>query len=305
MRRIGLVLLWFCCARATCAQTTASPSGDLSLSFKVNQAGEAVYQLSYKGRAVIAESRLGLAIKNQPPLTRGFAIVDSKASEADETWEPVWGEVARIRNHHRELLVTLRQTAAYEAASSSTTTDLFSSASDGLGKAGNLTRTVAVRFRVFDDGLGFRYEFPEQEELSTSPWTRSGPSSTSPATTRRSGSRGLRHQRIRVHDLQAQRGDAFMGKAAGEIATACVLADNAVQTPLMLKRTTALHQHPRSRPRRLPGDVPEGRLQQLRLDDPSRAERRQAARRSCRRRRGRHGARSSSATRPPGSSPRS
>ena len=165
MKRIGLAALCLSCAGATCAQSTASPSGNLSLSFKLNEAGEAVYQLSYKGRAVMAESKLGFAIKSQPPLTKGFAIVDSKASEVNETWKPVWGEVAQIRNHYRELFVTLRQTAAFERASSSTTTDLFSSANDGLGKAGNLTRTVAVRFRLFDDGLGFRYEFPEQSEL--------------------------------------------------------------------------------------------------------------------------------------------
>jgi hypothetical protein len=242
MRRIGLVLLWLSCARATCAETAASPSGDLSLTFRVDQAGEAVYQLSYKGRPVIAESRLGFAIKNQPALDRGFAIVDSKASEVDETWRPVWGEVAQIRNHHRELLVTLRQTAAFDPASNVTTTDLFSSANDGLGKTGNLTRTVAVRFRLFDDGLGFRYEFPEQAELKY----------FTVEDERTEFNLAGNHKAFWIpgdYDTneyayttsRLSEVDAFKGKAAGEIATRVLFADNAVQTPLMLKSDDGLY----------------------------------------------------------------
>lgn len=242
MRRIGLVLLWLACARATCAQTAASPSGNLSLSFGLNRAGEAVYQLSYKGRTVIAESKLGLAIKNQPALDKGFVILDSKASEVDETWEPVWGEVARIRNRYRELLVTLRQTAAFEPASNSTTTELFSSASDGPGKAGRLSRTVAVRFRLFDDGLGFRYEFPEQGELKSFT-VQEERTELNLAGNHKAfwipGDYDTNEYAYTTSRLSEV--DAFKGKAAGEIATRVLFADDAVQTPLMLKSDDGLY----------------------------------------------------------------
>ena len=117
-----------------------SPNGNLALTFALQSGGVPTYSLTYKGRPVILPSKLGFDLKNAPALTSGFAITDSKTLTFDETWQPVWGEVKNIRNHYNELAVTLTQAE----------TD----------------RSIVVRFRVFDDGLGFRYEFPRQPEFS-------------------------------------------------------------------------------------------------------------------------------------------
>jgi hypothetical protein len=133
-----LCTLSFCLAAS--AQEVTSPSGRLSLTFRLTDAGEPTYVLSFAGRPVVLPSRLGVELKDAPALTNGFAVVKAETSERDETWEPVWGEVKTIRNRYRELAVTLQQTAGDK-------------------------RSVVVRFRLFDDGLGFRYEFPAQEKL--------------------------------------------------------------------------------------------------------------------------------------------
>ena len=126
--------------RVVVAQRITSPNGQLQLNFSVTPQGEPVYELFYKGKAVIKPSKLGLELKNNPGLMDGFTLADTKTSIFDETWQPVWGEVKQIRNHYHELAVTLDQ------------------------KAQN--RHLVIRFRLFDDGLGFRYEFPLQRNLN-------------------------------------------------------------------------------------------------------------------------------------------
>lgn len=86
-----------------------SPNGQLQLNFSVNSQGEPVYELFYKGKAVIKPSKLGLELKNDPGLMNGFTLADTQTSTFDETWEPVWGEVKQIRNHYNEMAVTLDQ----------------------------------------------------------------------------------------------------------------------------------------------------------------------------------------------------
>jgi len=122
------------------SQQLTSPNGNFQLNFSLNTVGEPVYQLSYKGKAVILPSKLGFILKNSTPLTSGFILQDKKISSFDETWKPVWGEVSQIRNQYNELLVTLEQSKQ--------------------------NRYMKIRFRLFDDGLGFRYEFDRQPELS-------------------------------------------------------------------------------------------------------------------------------------------
>ena len=122
------------------AESITSPNGQLQLNFSVNAQGEPVYELSYKGKPVINPSKLGLELKNDPGLMNGFTLADAKTSTFDETWEPVWGEVKQIRNHYNELAVTLNQKAQ--------------------------DRNIIIRFRLFDDGMGFRYEFPLQKNLN-------------------------------------------------------------------------------------------------------------------------------------------
>ncbi|MBX7171517.1 MAG: glycoside hydrolase family 97 protein [Pyrinomonadaceae bacterium] len=141
MKNLSFLLLILIFTFSAFAQNLTSPNGNLSLNFKLNDSGEAVYQLSYKGKAVIKESKMGFEIKDQPDLKKGFKIIDTKTDAKDESWNPVWGEVKTIRNNYKELAVTLEQ------------------------KGDKLTRKIMIRFRLFDDGLGFRYEFPVQDQL--------------------------------------------------------------------------------------------------------------------------------------------
>lgn len=116
-----------------------SPNGQFTLRFDVKE-GIPVYQLSLKDKVVIKESRLGLELKDDTSLLDGFKLTDTANSTFDETWQPVWGEVKEIRNHYNEMAVILDQEST--------------------------KRKMVIRFRLFDDGLGFRYEFPEQEHLN-------------------------------------------------------------------------------------------------------------------------------------------
>ena len=120
------------------AEDLKSPNGRLVMHFEVDGMGCPVYTLSYKGKPVIKRSRLGLEAKGFS-LREGFQLQKAETATFDETWKPVWGEVSSIRNHYNELAVTLLQPKD--------------------------DRTIRIRFRLYDDGLGFRYEFPEQKNL--------------------------------------------------------------------------------------------------------------------------------------------
>ena len=138
MKRLLLLLTTLLLLQPLAArEELSSPGNVLTLTFDVAD-GIARYALSYKGRAVVLPSRLGFELKNAPALLDGFTLQSAERSSFDETWKPVWGETATIRNHYNELAVTLEQQG----------------------------RIVIVRFRLYDDGLGFRYEFPEQKRLT-------------------------------------------------------------------------------------------------------------------------------------------
>ncbi|MBA9074993.1 hypothetical protein GGR22_003170 [Flavobacterium gossypii] len=138
-RLLSAFLLVACCVAN--AQQLASPDQNLELKFGLSPKGEPTYELSYKKKAVIKTSKLGLEVKGAPSFLDGFQIDKSEKSSFDETWSPVLGEQKNIRNHYNELLVTLSQKAV-----------------NG--------RYIRIRFRLFNDGLGFRYEFPEQKNLN-------------------------------------------------------------------------------------------------------------------------------------------
>ncbi|MGL5979773.1 MAG: glycoside hydrolase family 97 protein [Phocaeicola sp.] len=152
-----------CLALATYAQQTiTSPNGALQMTFELDQSGSPVYQLEYKNKAVIKPSKLGLELKKENPNTKldfewtdpkdrhlaetksnlynGFTIKECKTATVKESWMPVWGEESEILNNYNELAVTLDQASNQ--------------------------RSLLIRFRLFNDGLGFRYEFPEQENLT-------------------------------------------------------------------------------------------------------------------------------------------
>lgn len=123
------------------AQELKSPNGNFSLAFSLDASGAPVYSLTYKQKMVIKPGKLGLELKGDAKsLLNDFTISNVSTSTFDETWTPVWGEVKSVRNHYNEMAVTLNQKG----------TD----------------RHILIRFRLFDDGLGFRYEFPPQKNLT-------------------------------------------------------------------------------------------------------------------------------------------
>ena len=142
-----------------------SPDGQLELKFAVVN-GVPEYTLDRAGKAVVLPSRLGYTLLDRENLDGGFTLTDSAFNSFDETWEPVWGEEASIRNHYNELLVTLEQTpeAAREAQRGVSVTD--PEYTGDLGNPYGKGAVMQVRFRLYDDGLGFRYEFPLENALT-------------------------------------------------------------------------------------------------------------------------------------------
>ena len=139
MRKIILLMSVFA-AHLLMAQQQTSPDGNVILSFSLKNDGTPSYKVSYKNKPVINESTLGFTLKKADPLTNNFKVVDTKKSTFKETWKPVWGEESEILNHYNELLVSLEQN--------------------------NTNRKMNIRFRVYNEGVGFRYEFPSQKELT-------------------------------------------------------------------------------------------------------------------------------------------
>ena len=121
------------------AENMTSPAGNVSVDFRLDEKGSPVYSVIYKGKQVVKPSRLGFDIYYHADLLDGFEVKEVSTSSFDETWQPVWGENSSIRNNYNEMLVELEQPAT--------------------------KRLMNLRFRVYDDGVGFRYEFPQQPNL--------------------------------------------------------------------------------------------------------------------------------------------
>lgn len=121
------------------AQSLKSPDNNIVLNFKLDGGGSPVYNLDYKGKAVVTESKMGFRLNPTISLSDNFEVVNSSSDTYNETWNPVWGQYKTIRDHHNEMLVCLRQKST--------------------------GRLLNIRFRLFNDGLGFRYEFPVQDNL--------------------------------------------------------------------------------------------------------------------------------------------
>lgn len=161
-RSILLLAVLFGCSAVSYAQQLLSPDGNLEMNFRLDEKGSPVYDLTYKQKSVIKPSKLGLELKKEDAdaavdfefkqrkdvsvldkktnLYDGFKVTDTRTTAFDETWQPVWGEEKEIRNNYNELAVTLEQPSN--------------------------DRSIVIRFRLFNDGLGFRYEFPQQKELN-------------------------------------------------------------------------------------------------------------------------------------------
>ena len=121
------------------AQTVTSPDGNIVVNFSLNGNGVPTYKIDYKNKAVVKPSTLGIELNEENSLMDSFRINKTSTSSFDETWQPVWGETRDIRNHYNELFIEMEKP------------------SNG--------RFMNLRFRVYDDGVGFRYEFPQQKYL--------------------------------------------------------------------------------------------------------------------------------------------
>ena len=143
-----------------------SPDGQLELKFAVVD-GVPEYALDRAGKAVVLPSRLGYSLLDaKEDLDGGFTLTGTTFGSLDETWEPVWGEQASIRNNYNELLVTLEQGARAARAAQSGVSVTDPEYTGDLGNASGKGNVMQVRFRLYDDGLGFRYEFPQENALT-------------------------------------------------------------------------------------------------------------------------------------------
>ena len=193
------------------AQTVTSPSGLLKLEFILDGNGTPVYTL-YSGTDIIVKpSWMGIFVKNIPALTEGFEVVKTETKSVDESWEPVLGEYKSIRNNYNELAVTLKRNDAKK---------LF----------------IVIRFRLFNDGLGFRYEFPNKGALTY--FTVTGERTEFVMT----GNHKVfyipgDYDTNEYFYITAALSDvnSIKGNDISEISTKTVIADNAVQSPLMMK----------------------------------------------------------------------
>ena len=149
MKRKNFVLWMLLVPTMALAGTVKSPNGNVVVNFSVDAAGRPTYEMTYKNQTVVRPSHMGFLLAKdkhaskkmeETDLVAGFRIKSESTSSFDETWKPVWGETAEIRNHYNEYAAVLQQPKEQ--------------------------REMVVRFRVYDDGMGFRYEFPQQKNLN-------------------------------------------------------------------------------------------------------------------------------------------
>lgn len=138
MKKIIITILLLVAVIPLIAIEVSSPNKQLKVEFSIDK-GRPAYQLFYKNQTVIKTSHLGLQLINWPDLMEDFVISGSEITSFDETWKTVWGEEEKIRNNYNELVVDLLQTTT--------------------------NRTIKLRFRIYDEGVGFRYELPRQDKL--------------------------------------------------------------------------------------------------------------------------------------------
>ena len=137
---LASILIYACSAGTKKTYNISSPGKNVELVFELTASGEPKYSFTSNGKSVIEPSLMGFEFQGIQKMTEGFEVVSTEEKSADETWEQPWGEFKKVRDHHNELIVHLKESKGEE-------------------------RLVDIIFRVFDDGVGFRYEFPKQPHL--------------------------------------------------------------------------------------------------------------------------------------------
>jgi hypothetical protein len=199
------------------SQSILSPNGKTALTFALNATGEPTYRLAFNKKEVVQPSRMAVLLKEQPSFDKGFSIAKIDSSAFDETWMPVWGESRSIRNRYKELAVSLRQAAVPD-------------------------RLFIIRFRLYDEGLGFRYEFPDQASLvhfivsdEKTEFDLTGDHKTFWIP----GDYDSNEFAYNTSKLSEVNG--LVGGAANEIHARTAIGANFVQTPLMMKSADGLY----------------------------------------------------------------
>ncbi len=195
----------------------ASPGNQVILALTQESNGSLYYGVQFKGRPVIYASTLGFSLRSPETRLREFDLVRIDSSSHDETWRPVWGEVSEIRNHYRELSITVKQ------------------------RGGNGIQMQLV-FRVFDDGIGFRYHFPSQPSLNHFIITDELTSFNVRGDHKAFWIPGdYDTNEFMYNTTKLSEVDASSGKMSQEIHAKTFFDKNAVQTPLMLKSAEGLY----------------------------------------------------------------
>lgn len=216
MKIVGSLLLGLLIVSSLSAQQIQSPNHKLNLEFRLTETGEPSYQLSYETIKVIPWSRLGLELRNQASLLNGFELLKTDTSTTNDSWEPVWGEEKRIANNYREAAFTISHKAT--------------------------GRTILIRFKLFNDGLGFRYELPSQEGLTyaTVSEERTEFNVTGDHKTFWiPGDYDTNEYPYTTSKLSQV--DATTANGITEISTRTPIGKNFVQTPLMMKTSDGLY----------------------------------------------------------------
>lgn len=197
--------------------TMNSPDGNIQLSINHRSNGDLLYRINYKGKAVIAPSGLGLKFKNPEVTLTGFTLQKADSSSKDEIWKPVWGEVSSIQNNYKELILQLADKSGSEIK-------------------------VNIIFRIFNDGIGFRYSFPQQPKLNhfivaeeKTQFALTGDHKTFwiPGD--------YDTNEFMYNTTKLSEVDASSSSMSQEIAAKTFFDKNAVQTPLMMKSNEGLY----------------------------------------------------------------
>ncbi|KAF0152559.1 MAG: hypothetical protein FD143_875 [Ignavibacteria bacterium] len=214
--KLTLLFIIFSTFEIAALSSIYSPNKILRLDFQLFPDGTPAYTLSRKGTQVIKTSELGIFLREAVPLKNGFSIIKTDSVLVDSLWNPVWGEVKTIRDYHRELKITLLQKET--------------------------ERQIVLTFRLFDEGLGFRYEFPAQKNLSyfivSDEHTQFNLGEDHSAFWIPGDYDSNEHMYSKT---LLSKVDANIGASAGEISTKRIIGKNYVQSPLMLKSVNGLY----------------------------------------------------------------
>ena len=214
----GLLLAFTAFAAAQQTKTIQSPSGKISLSFTLNEQGKPSYSVSSNNKPVVMNSAMGFVLKDAESLKDSFETENAVISSVAGKWKPVWGEVKEIDNNYTQLKITLKEKK-------------------------QMGRQLHIIFRVFDDGVGFRYEFPAQkslqhfiisDELTEFHLTGDHKTFWIPGDY---DTNEYQPQTTKLSEVDAE----TVSKAATEIFTRRTYSPNAVQTPLMMKTSDGLY----------------------------------------------------------------